>query len=183
MEDKKCKDLVEGSLNSRMEDLRLLWAGYCNEDCPKCDGTGIDDDLSDSTCETPCKYCEGNRKLNEDVPDLGNLFEYGLCFDYVAPFTWKEQSEGYFRFQISWGGPSEEFRIFANKNRHGWQVYRIEFWYLDWFDGAKINLHGDDLNFMTELSEQFFLECSGNSVYEKAMEDWEAPEDEDDEEN
>jgi hypothetical protein len=182
-EDTKCADLVEEHLESRLEDLRILWAGYNNENCPKCDGTGeINNSLSDEedSVITSCELCDGSGKLDEEnIPGYGNLNEYGLAFDYCTP---EKENEGYFRYQISWGGPSEEFRIYADKGKYGWQVRKIDFWYLDWFDGAKKNLYGDDLKFMVELSEQFFLECSGDSEYEKAMEDYEAELDFDDEE-
>ena len=40
---------------------------------------------------------EAYKEGEEDVEDLGNIYEYGLCFDYVAPDTFGDQSEGYFR--------------------------------------------------------------------------------------
>ena len=61
----------------------------------------------------------------------------GLCFDYVDPNTFNDQKEGYWRWQLSWGGPSDEFRIFVNPDK---SVHRIEYWYLDWFDGAHVTL-------------------------------------------
>lgn len=66
---------------------------------------------------------------NQSTDELGNLYEYGLSLDYVEPNTWKNQVKGYTRWQISWGGPSEEFRLYDNSTR-------VEFWFLDWFDGA-----------------------------------------------
>ena len=60
-----------------------------------------------------------------------------LGFDYVEPKTWDDQLEGYWRWQLSWGGPSDEFRIFVNPDK---SVHRIEYWYLDWYDGAKVTL-------------------------------------------
>lgn len=88
-------------------------------------------------------------------PDLGNFNEYGLAFDYVAPGTFNEQNQGYFRYQISYGGPSEEFRFFTDEN---FRPYRIEFWYLDWFDGAKRVLTGKKLELMQEIFE-YLKDC------------------------
>lgn len=88
-------------------------------------------------------------------PDLGNFNEYGLAFDYVAPGSFNEQKQGYFRYQISYGGPSEEFRFFTDEN---FRPYQIEFWYLDWFDGAKTILRGKKLGLMQEIFEDF-KEC------------------------
>ena len=73
-------------------------------------------------------------------PDDENYIE-GLCFDYVEPETFDDQLEGYWRWQLSWGGPADEFRIFVCPARFGLtSVHRIEYWYLDWFDGAHVTL-------------------------------------------
>ena len=34
----------------------------------------------------------------------------GLGFDYVEPHTFTDQLEGYWRWQFSWGGPSDALR-------------------------------------------------------------------------
>ena len=89
----------------------------------------------------------------ESVEDLGNIYEYGLSFDYVAPETFgKDQRRGYFRYQISWGGPSDEFRFYTDERL---QPERIEYWFLDWFDGAKVILHGGREKLMLEIWEWF----------------------------
>ena len=62
----------------------------------------------------------------------------GLCFDYVDPNTFNDQKEGYWRWQLSWGGPGDEFRIYINPDK---SVHRIEYWYLDWWDGAHVTLN------------------------------------------
>lgn len=74
------------------------------------------------------------RLLNGEQDDeLGALEHYPLGFDYVAPNTFDDQKEGYFRYQISWGGPSDEFRFPVNPDL---SCHRVEYWFLDWFDGA-----------------------------------------------
>ena len=115
--------------------------------------------------ELHCEDCDASDE------ELGSLYEYGLAFDYVAPETFGDQNEGYFRYQISWGGPSDEFRIFADKSGYGWSIYRIEYWYMDWFDGACVALYDADLAFMSELVEGFF-DSSGtmDAQYAEAME-------------
>ena len=64
--------------------------------------------------------------------DIGtvSLCEYGLCFGFVDA---DEESDGYYRFQISWGGPSEEVRFYHNGS--------IEFVYLDWYVGVGFNVN------------------------------------------
>tara|TARA_R100000963_G_C4586695_1_gene65486 strand:+ start:288 stop:641 length:354 start_codon:yes stop_codon:yes gene_type:complete len=69
-------------------------------------------------------------------PEDENYIE-GLSFDYVEPNTFTDQLEGYWRWQLSWGGPSDEFNIYINPDK---SVHRIEYWYKDWFDGAHVTL-------------------------------------------
>ena len=94
-------------------------------------------------------YCKGNERGD---PDLGTFEDYGLSFDYVAAGTFEDQPHGYFRYQLSWGGPSDEFRFFVDQD---FTPYKIEYWFLNWFDGAKKILHGRDEELMTEIFEWF----------------------------
>ena len=74
------------------------------------------------------------QQRREDLKDPE--FE-GLGFDYVEPHTFTDQLEGYWRWQFSWGGPSDELRAFVNENK---EIHRLEYWFMDWMDGAKIDL-------------------------------------------
>ena len=76
--------------------------------------------------------------------DLGNIYEYGLDFGYVESGTFPDQLEAYHRYQISYGGPSEEIRFYCSPPQDRTECYRIEFWYLDWFDGAPRNITDND---------------------------------------
>ena len=82
---------------------------------------------------------EESRKPNdalEHCEDFSQyISEYGLCFDKVEPNTFQDQKLGYWRWQLSWGGPSDEFRIFVDEDKN---IYKIEYWFLDWGDGASI---------------------------------------------
>lgn len=97
---------------------------------------------------------EDIRKLykakNNETEELGNLSEYGLCMDYVIAGTFAKQRAGYKRYQISYGGPSEEFRIYDNGD--------VEFWYLDWFDGACVDVTGDDAEIIKDLTSHIEAE-------------------------
>ena len=68
--------------------------------------------------------------------DYEALSEYALSLDYVKAGTFSNQRAGYLRWQLSWGGPSDEFRIYDNGD--------VEYWYLDWWDGACVDVDGDD---------------------------------------
>ena len=69
--------------------------------------------------------------------DIKNPEFEGLAFDYVEPHTFTDQLEGYWRWQFSWGGPSDELRAFVNEHK---EIHRLEYWFMDWMDGAKIDL-------------------------------------------
>lgn len=86
-----------------------------------------------------------------DDPDLGNWNDYGLCLDYVSPGTFNNR-RGYLRYQLSWGGPSDEFRFYLDENLN---PTRIEYWFMDWFGGAKIILKGKTLALLEEIYQDF----------------------------
>ena len=46
-----------------------------------------------------------------EVADLGCLEDYGLAIDKVEADSLGNHP-GYWRYQISWGGPAEEFRYY-----------------------------------------------------------------------
>lgn len=132
-----CAARWKASKNGRIHDLRKLFAAYQK---------GDED-----------RYSE----------DLGTFSEYGLCFDYVAPGTFSEQQEGYWRYQISWGGPSDEFRFYAGGCGER-SPHRISYVFLDWFDGHERALSGQDLELMREIWTYFAEAGSTKSEYRKA---------------
>tara|TARA_R100000329_G_scaffold29656_1_gene27253 strand:+ start:275 stop:595 length:321 start_codon:yes stop_codon:yes gene_type:complete len=74
-----------------------------------------------------------------------------LSFDYVEPNTFEGQNIGYYRYQMGWGGPSDEFRKYDNKDF-------IEYWFLDWFDGASIVVKDADvINLVNDFIYNFNL--------------------------
>jgi|TARA_R100000479_G_scaffold115329_1_gene58530 hypothetical protein len=79
------------------------------------------------------------KQRQQDLERYGTEFE-GLSFDYVPPHTFDDQPEGYWRWQFSWGGPSDELRAFVNEHR---EIHRLEYWYMDWFDGAHLLVQQD----------------------------------------
>jgi len=75
--------------------------------------------------------------------EIGDLCDYGLCIDFVSAGTFRDQREPYYRYQLSWGGPSEEFRVFLNGD--------VEFWFLDWFDGTCVPVDGEDSDIIRDI--------------------------------
>ena len=72
---------------------------------------------------------------------VGSFFDYGLAVDYVAPGTFKNKA-GYLRYQLSYGGPSEEVRFYFTPNAI--EAYKIEFVYLDWSVGVGFDVTNED---------------------------------------
>lgn len=88
---------------------------------------------------------------DQETEELGSINDYGLCIDVVEPGTF-ENRERYLRYQLSWGGPSDEIRFYENGE--------IEYWFLDWFDGAGIDISDNDValwirDFLTEYGFDF----------------------------
>ena len=79
---------------------------------------------------------------NNDLDFVKWLSEYGLSWDYVVANTFDNQTEGYYRWQLSWGGPSDEFRIYTDNDKN---IQSIEYWYQDWFDGASIDVNDKEV--------------------------------------
>ena len=104
--------------------------------------------MSEKKCYELVKVDFGDRKVDlqllfeggEFEKILGRLEDYALSFDFVAAGTSSDQREAYFRYQLSWGGPSDEFRFFVNPDL---SCHRIEYWFLDWFDGAHVDCTDD----------------------------------------
>ena len=110
-----CADKVRPAMESSREDIRELLEAAGNND-----GRVTDPESDQEGC---------------------SIDEYGLAFDYVEPGTFEGQQEAYWRFQISYGGPSEEIRYY--RSPRAWAPYRAEYWYLDWFDGANVDVTDD----------------------------------------
>lgn len=95
---------------------------------------------------------EGDR---ERMDELGAFCDYGLSWDYVEPGTFEGQDEGFYRYQLSYGGPSDEFRFYGGFDG---RPHRIEYRFHDWGDGAGRNCYGEDFDLMVRVWD-FFEEC------------------------
>lgn len=117
----------------------------------KCENR-IDNELKERLCDLRKLWAAETAAVEDGDPDIGRLSDYGLCFDFVAPETFDDQTEAYFRYQISWGGPSDEFRFFVGPDL---SCHRVEYWFLDWFDGAHRALSGDASKLLLDLWRWF----------------------------
>jgi len=90
-----------------------------------------------------------------EVADLGCLEDYGLAIDKVEADSLGNHP-GYWRYQISWGGPAEEFRYYDQNGG------RVEFWLLDWWDGAALPLTGRDAAMIKNIIDPVRLSLAGH---------------------
>jgi len=142
--DKPCSERIRGEYQSEMETIKELWKSYLK--------------FGEEFIPAPSDN-EGS-----------NIWEHGLSFDYVSPGTFKEQGQGYFRWQISSGGPSDEFRYYVNPD---FSCYFIEYAFLDWFDGATLDVKEHDkegFKILKEIYEEFRELGTVEAEYQKAME-------------
>lgn len=77
-------------------------------------------------------FMEAEEKGQEEVEEFGSFYEYGLSFDNLL------EEEGYYRYRLSWVGPSSEVRFYGSSGR-------IEFVYLDWFCGIGFDVTHDEV--------------------------------------
>ena len=78
---------------------------------------------------------------------------------------------------MSWGGPSDELRFVVGASH---EIIFVEYWLLDWFDGASITAdrrgYGDNLllseeSWLVELWDWF--EPARRAVFEEGCHEWE----------
>jgi hypothetical protein len=161
--DPSCSERVQQNMDGRLTDLAGLWFAYQN---------GADDGgwlrmntaervqfIQDMNETALAEFVSVFAARRDDPPLEGDFSEYGLSFDYVAPDTFNDQPEGYYRYQLSWGGPSDEFRFYVGQES---DCHAVEYWFLDWYDGASRTLYrgtpGGDL--MREIWS-WFAEIGG----------------------
>lgn len=123
-----CEERVSAEWQSTRDDLSVLY-GFA------------DDDETAEFLERE-GYSGGDEDEDEDEFLYEARSNYGLSFDYVEPNTFDDQDEGYFRYQFSWGGPSDELRFYVS---FGGSCHHIEYWFMDWYDGASRNVTCDEV--------------------------------------
>lgn len=158
--EKTIEQRAQESLENRMEDLDFLYKKYADEK----------EDWDKETWQT-AKDFEITTGMNEEEIDdrmMEARSNYTLSWDYVAPDTFNDQEQGYFQYQISWGGPSEEIRFYVD---YGAKPYKVEWWFLDWFTGHGIELDGEYLEIAEAIFEDFNSMGMVESAYEQAMEE------------
>ena len=139
-QDPKCADIVQDKFNDTEADYRSAREFFEDYD----------------------QQTEGGKiALEVLAKDQGTYYhEYDDMFDYLnqTALSWdyvdcEGRQAGYWRLQLSWGGPSDEFRIYVDQDK---DIDVIEYWYMDWFDGASVQVPKDSESW--NVCDEF-LEC------------------------
>ena len=139
-----CQDLVGKKYNGRLADLESAYHYFTIEKKP----------------------ARAAHHYHEDLKEYQDFFDYvnqlGLCFEKIEAAPELEpispyKSYDYFRWQLSWGGPADEFRIYLTGDE---KIERVEYWYFDWFDAAHLKI--EKLPGVLEETLEFLLEGSSN---------------------
>jgi hypothetical protein len=83
------------------------------------------------------KYFMGLDDLETSDDEHGSFYNYGLSIDYQEP---EGRKRGYFRYQLSWGGQSDEIRFYFD----GHVCDKIEYVFLDWGTGAGFDVTNEE---------------------------------------
>jgi len=82
----------------------------------------------ESTAEVMQMYSDNYEIYEEGNDDYPCFYDYGLGFDFVESDGDYNDGAPYFRYQMSYGGPSDEVRFYESG--------MIEYVFLDWFVGV-----------------------------------------------
>jgi hypothetical protein len=95
----------------------------------------IEEEKAEKSLSDEDNFNELSTYLQDDIREQyqERFYEYGLSFDYVE--LDKDTERDYFKYLLSYGGPSEEIRFYDNGD--------IEYVYLDWFCGVGFNVTND----------------------------------------
>tara|TARA_R100000231_G_C5184696_1_gene122307 strand:- start:3 stop:452 length:450 start_codon:yes stop_codon:yes gene_type:complete len=141
--EKTCADLVQGKFDETVNEWEKARRFYSEWD--------------EATEGEQCAMKAIDKNNGDYFHEYDDFYDYVnqtcLSWDYVAPFTFTDQRAGYYRLQLSYGGPSDEFRIYVDDAKN---VQGVEYWYMDWFDGAYVNADNEDV--ITDVIE-FFMMC------------------------
>jgi len=172
-----CEERIQSELDDRLTDIKALFGEIEAEDVVFDEKRG--EGKGEATCGpleasySPADYDDEEERgeaVIEMLQDAANeqRYEYGLCADYVSAGTFDDDGPGYFRYQLSWGGPSDEFRFFLDADQ---TCYKVTYCFQDWFDGAERVLYGTDKDLLLSVFADFAEMGVVEAEIEKARDD------------
>jgi hypothetical protein len=147
-DEKKCEQRIDDELEGRMEQFRQAMndAGILyKHTCPGCGHEWTSSDEWDM-CPTMAEECDytndvEGEETDDEVETMDSLSESVLAIS----------KEIVYKIEFSYGGPQDYFMVFVDPDDN--QINKIEYHFLDWFDGATRILRGEDF----DTAEQVFL--------------------------
>ena len=131
---KSCKERVRPSYRRACGDLTIIFSVM--------DGS--------ATPEQSSKYME--EYGYQDPTEV--ICNYGLSIDYILPDKESGVHKGYLQWLVTWGDPGIEWKFYFVPGED--EPYRIEYWFLDWYDSAKVTCTKGRV---ANLLWQFLQEC------------------------
>jgi hypothetical protein len=98
------------------------------------------------------RHIMANMLSSTESDDEPTLEDYGVSFDWISPDDFPDIRIGYYKWQISCGGPDTEYRFFADKERN---VDKVEYWYKQWNDAAMRPIQGEDFKLLVKVFNWF----------------------------
>lgn len=140
-----CEERIEDSLKGRLDDLRgfLQGGGEYRLTCQSCDHVWCTDDEYEECPE--CGEDSEDGVIVEDSENDGPFNEYGL--ELQKRYT-------LWRYLLSTGGPADGFDLYIDPETK--EIDAIDYFFQDWWDGARRELKGEELDVAKELFEREF---------------------------
>ena len=120
---------------------------------------GDENELREACNSGKYSFAELREFVKTYYDGIGAFNEYGLCFDYVELGTFNDQENDYFRYQFSYGGPSDELRFYEDGT--------IVYVYLNWFCGVGFDVSDDEV---CQWVKDWFDSCDMMNFAEKREE-------------
>lgn len=141
-----CEERIDERLETALDDLRRglgrlnEWLGYCN-DCGY--GSELDWTFEEEPDgeDTRCPKCGSDDLwLREDDGERRQSYEEGVL-EVTKLHT-------VYRVGLSWGGPADGFYLYFDEEN---ELVKAEYYFQDWFDGAKRVLYGEALGLVEDM--------------------------------
>lgn len=156
---RSCEERIDESLERRIQFMEGVMLAaqepVTEDDLEELDYEEILDMAEERHTELPWTKDEGGHY--REARDRASLVEALVEQSERADDEWFEAPLGVsasvvVTVQFSWGGPSDEFRVYLDEEG---LVSSIDYHFMDWFDGAKRTLHGKEEKIAEEFLSRF----------------------------
>ena len=133
-----CEERIADRLASALEDLSNATAYQFQ--CEACghEFMSADDDSDCPECEAECEQVKDPDESREEY--LESVLE-------ITPMHLV------IRVGLSWGGPADGFTLYCDPDTR--EIEKVEYYFQDWFDGAKRGLSGSALDMVRDMFQPY----------------------------